>query len=115
MAAVDPRYQLLGSIHDCDVWAQDIDVFMEEERLHTREFFGPERLYARLRGGLVFLREERKGHRRRTFAELVAYWKTRGEEGLWDELESTLRSHDGTARQATTDRRNVHVDVAGNI
>jgi len=110
--AIKKVQTLLGDIHDCDVWAEDIDAFMEEERLRTIDYFGHARPFARLRGGLVFLREERKEHRRRTFAELAAYWKTLGEEGLRDELESTLRSHDGTARQGTTDRQNVHVDVA---
>lgn len=103
---------LLGDVHDCDVWVRDIDAFMEQERLRTIDYFGHHRPFLRLRPGLALLRDERESHRRRTFAELVAYWQTLDEEGFWDRLESTLRSYDGTARQDVPDGQDQRTDVS---
>jgi CHAD domain-containing protein len=81
----------LGDIHDCDVWAQDIDRLMDEERLATAEYYGQDRPFNRLRPGLLFVRAERLSHRREVFAELLEYWKRSDVRDVWESLEDALR------------------------
>ena len=83
---------LLGDIHDCDVWVVDIDEFMERERSATIEYFGQDRAFNRLKPGLQKLRDDRKAHRRKVFAEMLEYWKGLGEEHLWEALADTLEA-----------------------
>ena len=84
---------LLGDIHDCDVWAQDIDAFLEQERRAAAEYYGHSRPFHRLRPGLHFIRKERLAHRRAAFAELIEYWKQMDAQNLWESLEDALRRH----------------------
>jgi len=101
----------LGDVHDCDVWVADIDAFMERERLRTVEYFGHQRPFLRLRPGLALLRAEREAHRRRTFTDLVAYWKTLEEEGFWDRLETTLQPPEGVAGKNVPKGQDQRVDA----
>ena len=88
--AVKRVQTLLGDIHDCDVWVEDVGVFMERERLATIGYYGHVRPFHRLKPGLLLLRDERQNHRKRLFAELLEFWKTLGEDRLWDSLAETL-------------------------
>lgn len=90
--AVKKVQSLLGDIHDCDVWVDDLDLFMERERLRVIDYFGHSRPFSRLKPGLMMLREDRRTHRERTFAELVAYWNELGEDGSWERLKTILTS-----------------------
>ncbi|MBN2134072.1 MAG: CHAD domain-containing protein [Sedimentisphaerales bacterium] len=103
---------LLGDVHDCDVWVADIGAFMERERLRTIDHFGHPRPFLRLRPGLTLLRTERETHRRRTFADLVAYWKTLEEEGFWDQLETTLQPREEAADKDAAERQDQRVDAS---
>ncbi len=93
--AVRDLQSLLGDIHDCDVWVENIAVFMEQERLAVIEYFGQPRPFERFRPGLLLIGDERKTHRERAFAELLGYWKQLERENVWEDLESVLRSHAG--------------------
>jgi CHAD domain-containing protein len=90
--AVKRVQTLLGDIHDCDVWVEDIDRFMEKEQLATIEYCGNSRPFGPLRPGLLFVREERRARRRLIFAELLEYRKDLDAKHLWETLESTLQS-----------------------
>jgi len=83
----------LGDIHDCDVWVDNIQAFMERERQQTIDYFGHHGPFNRLKPGLVMLCEDRMTCRRETFESLVAYWDTLNDNRLWDELEAVLQSH----------------------
>jgi CHAD domain-containing protein len=85
---------LLGDIHDCDVWVQDIDAFVERERLATMEYFGHSQPFNRLKPGLLLVREERAKRRRQVFGELLEYWKSLDAERFWDALEGVLEQQD---------------------
>jgi len=90
--AVKKVQSLLGDMHDCDVWVQDVALFMEEERVRTIDYFGHHGPFNRLKPGLQLLIEERKKCREATFSVLLAHWKTLGENRFWEELEATLQS-----------------------
>lgn len=91
--AVKKVQSLLGDIHDCDVWAQDVEAFMDVERLRAIEYFGHHGPFNRLKPGLQLLLEERLRCRDETFAGLVEHWTALNEEHLWDKLDAVLRPH----------------------
>jgi len=82
----------LGDIHDCDVWTQDIDRFMDEEQRATTEYYGQSRPFNRLRPGLLSVREERLNHRRLVFQQLIEYRKTPEVADAWKTLDEALQS-----------------------
>jgi CHAD domain-containing protein len=102
---------LLGDIHDCDVWAENIEQFMEQERASTIAYFGHSRPFNRLKPGLLLIRDERQAHRRDVFAELLDYWKGLEAEHLWDVLEQRLQSRMGTSDPLCHEPKNGQTDV----
>ena len=102
---------LLGDVHDCDVWVVDLDEFMERERSATIEYFGQDRAFNRLKPGLQMLRDDRKAHRRKVFAEMQEYWTGLGEEHLWETLESTLEARRKASDQAQHEPQDRRPDV----
>ncbi len=91
--AVKKIQSCLGDIHDCDVWVDNIQAFMEQERQQTIDYFGHHGPFNRLKPGLLRLCEDRMTCRQEAFQSLVAYWDKLNETHLWDDLETILRSH----------------------
>ena len=89
--AVKRVQSLLGDIHDCDVWAADVEAFMEAERARTVAYFGHYRPFNRFKPGLQLLVDERLRCRDETFARLVEHWTILSEEHVWDRLAAVLR------------------------
>ncbi|OHB79250.1 MAG: hypothetical protein A2V98_06315 [Planctomycetes bacterium RBG_16_64_12] len=83
---------LLGDIHDCDVWVEDLPRFVEEERERTIAYYGHARPFGRLKIGLDYLRQERASHRQQAFGELIGLWQELSQEGLWERMIGTVRS-----------------------
>jgi CHAD domain-containing protein len=76
----------LGSIHDCDVWAINLPVFIEAEKQRTLEYFGTLRPFKRLADGLDYFQEVKSSERDKTYAGFRETWEKWQGEGLWDEL-----------------------------
>jgi len=91
--AVKKVQSLLGDIHDCDVWVQDVASFMEQERIRTIDYFGHHGPFNRLKPGLQLFIEVRKKCRDETFSALLEHWKTLDENRFWEDLEAMLQSH----------------------
>jgi len=91
--AVKKVQTLLGDIHDCDVWVERVEAFMEQERLRTIEYFGHHGPFNRLKPGLQMLIDEQRRYRDATFGALAEHWEKLGEERLWDNLDAMLQSH----------------------
>lgn len=66
---------LLGEIHDCDVWIGWLPVFLEKEKYRTLRHFGHGRAFARLRPGIVFLEEAYRARREERFEAFRAFWE----------------------------------------
>jgi CHAD domain-containing protein len=90
--AVKKTQSLLGDIHDCDVWVENVTTFMEQERVRTIDYFGHHGPFNRLKPGLELLVEERKKCRKETFSALLEHWRTLDENRFWDDLEAMLQS-----------------------
>jgi CHAD domain-containing protein len=78
--------EILGEIHDCDVWMLYLPKFKERERQRTLQFFGYERPFRRLLPGLDAYFSDRSAAREKTYAEFLEKWQAWRQEGLWDQL-----------------------------
>jgi len=74
---------LLGEVHDCDVWIEFLPLFLEKERRRTFRYFGHERPMARLRPGIGFLLEEFRRRRGERFEEFRDFWRKNQEAVSW--------------------------------
>jgi hypothetical protein len=97
--AITKRVQtLLGDVHDCDVWQDQLDEFAAEEHDRLCSLYGHGGLFARLNTGLQYLREDRRRRREQAFAELLELWQHSKEEGLWEDLAQAVHTR-GKNRQ----------------
>lgn len=83
---------LLGDIHDCDVWTSLLPRFLDEEESRSVAFFGNHRFFDQVRPGILMLTEDRKNTRAELFRELGRYWGELKEEGFWDQFHETISS-----------------------
>ncbi|MBN1431165.1 MAG: CHAD domain-containing protein [Methanomicrobiaceae archaeon] len=80
----------LGDIHDCDVWVDFLDGFIDEERKRTIAFFGNDRFFSFVLPGLQYLRENRIKRRIELHSELNSYWEQLKKEHFWDDQKSVI-------------------------
>ncbi len=92
IAVVKKLQTLLGDIHDCDVWIDNIDHFIQEELQRTKEYFGNEKPYYFLNSGLEYLKQDRQQARKHLFEIFVRYWKLLNRRNFWQALESELNN-----------------------
>lgn len=86
LTAVKEVQGLLGEIHDCDVWVEQLDAFLEDERQRIIECYGHDAPLARLQPGIAYLRQERQQQRGALFQRLVAYWQELERQKTWSRL-----------------------------
>jgi CHAD domain-containing protein len=97
---------LLGDVHDCDVWQDQLDEFSAEEHDRLCTLFGHGRLFAKLDRGLQYLREDRRRRREMAFSELKELWDETKSHGLWDDLEDAVHTR-GEKRPKSKDESEV--------
>lgn len=83
---------LLGSIHDADVWMQMIPQFIDEEEQRMKTYFGHSRPLRRLLPGLREFAEDRKRVREQDYASFIQEWDKTRKTGLWDKLETLINA-----------------------
>lgn len=78
---------LLGEIHDCDVWAQALPQFLEQEKQKTIAFYGSAGAWNLLLSGVRAFQADRASARVDSYQTFVRKW------GLWQEKQiwTTLR------------------------
>lgn len=81
---------LLGEVHDCDVWIGYLPLFLEKERRRTIRYFGHERPMGRLRPGIGFLQEEFHRRRAERFEEFRGFWRMNLETVGWKGVARSL-------------------------
>jgi putative phosphoesterase len=90
--------ELLGDMHDCDVWTQEMDRLIADLRQGKLEL--PQGMSAeRMRPGLTFLRDDRSKRRREIYREFTELWDSMTAEGFLDSLLRRLE----TASEQTED------------
>jgi hypothetical protein len=105
IARVKKIQDLLGDIHDCDVWIDHITLLImkERNRPHTLHDLRHGRGYAIAPLRRLLINRERRRHR--LYRQFVRYWEALERSGVWDELRATIMSGQKTAfcvRQAPT-------------
>lgn len=86
LKALRQTQELLGEIHDCDVWMLYLPEFERREQARTLRYFGHERPFLRLRPGLEAYLADRSAARDRFYAEFLEKWQGWRQEGVWDRL-----------------------------
>ncbi|HZW02460.1 MAG TPA: CHAD domain-containing protein [Anaerolineaceae bacterium] len=91
LSAVKEAQELLGQIHDCDVWSQQLPAFMETERSRSLRYFGHERPFKRLLPGLLAFQADLADQRTQTYARFCQRWAEWRSAGLWEDLLETVQ------------------------
>ena len=66
--------EILGDMHDCDVWALALPRFLDDERALALAYAGTARAVARLAPGIQALADDRAATRAARYQDLVAAW-----------------------------------------
>jgi len=82
--------ELLGDIHDCDVWACLIPAFIEDETAKAYEYSGHSRIISRLKTGIKLLEKNRTEFRLKRYEEFIKTWESSIE--VWKSLSDFLTS-----------------------
>jgi CHAD domain-containing protein len=91
LQAVRTAQDLLGEIHDCDVWQSFLPQFLEEERQRTLDYFGREWPFRRLVPGIQYLEQERNKDRGKLYQKFVCEWQDWQSKDLWAGLRRTIQ------------------------
>lgn len=86
---------LLGEIHDCDVWIDFLPRFLEEEAARTLKYYGHVRVFPPLKTGILAFLEKKRTLRGEGFDRFLDEWNRLGEEAFWATLNTaaeTLRA-----------------------
>jgi CHAD domain-containing protein len=92
LSRVKKIQEILGDMHDCDVWIDTVMVMLLKERstYHVKEI-SINRQVNRVAGYRHFL-SEREKERKRLYLRYVRYWESLARAGIWDELRRTLNT-----------------------
>lgn len=90
---VTELHDLMGDIHDSDVWIDLIPNFIEEEKARTKEYFGNIVPFKIIKPGLDFLLRNRKRVRTEDYEKFIRLWSLLKEEKFWTNiLESIINA-----------------------
>ncbi len=90
LSAVRNAQEILGTIHDCDVWLVFLPTYLVEERDRARVFYGHTRPYPRLIPGVSAFGDAQRAEREEAYARFVEQWETWKGKNLWANLSRTL-------------------------
>lgn len=82
--------ELLGEVHDCDVWLDYMPQFIEEERARTLSYFGEAVPAQAFLPGLQALEEDRRDQRLRSYYMFRRFWELTQEKDLWEHLRAAV-------------------------
>ena len=82
--------EILGDIHDCDVWLEFLPNFTNKEINRTINYYGHSRPFSRLKPGLEFFTENRQEERYRLFDLFYSNWLQWQSENVWDKLNEKI-------------------------
>ncbi len=81
---------MLGDIHDCDVWAQFLPTFVEEEGRRIEEYFGHNNKLSNFTPGINSFKRDRSKVRKTLYRQFTAFWHKTGAQGTWNRLLSEI-------------------------
>lgn len=84
---------LLGYMHDCDVWIDFIPEFIEDEKRLTRAYFGNLAGFKKILPGIEVFLDNRKSDRQRRFLEFNRIWHRLDGKSTWEKLRDKLEKN----------------------
>lgn len=88
---------MLGNLHDCDVWVETLPQFLEAEKARTLNYFGDTEHFEALVPGITALRDQRRQRREKYYKEFETLWQRTQDEDVWGRL---CRALDAAAQPA---------------
>lgn len=92
LQGVRKAQEILGDIHDCDVWDAFLPQFLEEEKQRIFEFYNHTRPFTRVAPGIELFRQDRLAARKKSYDEFVRLWQRWKDNNLWGKLRQEIRS-----------------------
>jgi CHAD domain-containing protein len=83
--------ELLGSIHDCDVWIMELPRFLENEQKMAITYFGRDKYAGRFDPGILAFLGNRKHEREMLYKSFVDNWSQWKSEKVWENLFHLLK------------------------
>jgi CHAD domain-containing protein len=90
LARVKKIQEILGDIHDCDVWIDHITSLLLRERTLLRSGGGTKRPDTTTLSSLNILLRDRVAERKRRYRQFVRYWQALSRVQLWDDFRNSL-------------------------
>lgn len=84
--------EILGNVHDLDVWIAMIPAFIEEEKARIVGYYGHAGPLKRLLPGLEAFRQTQIEKRGQTYEEFIKEWDTQKAENVWDRLRRLINT-----------------------
>ncbi len=83
---------LLGEIHDNDVWVDWLPKFIEKEQQRVEDYFGSTSPLIRLLPGLNHLIEDRQQAREKAYQTFLLTWDSIAAENAWQALNTVIQN-----------------------
>jgi CHAD domain-containing protein len=93
LAAARKSQEMLGNIHDCDVWIQFLPEFLIKEQKRSEKFYGTSRYFNRVVPGIQYFINNQQEKRNQVYSEFVSQWQSWKEENLWESLKSNVSKY----------------------
>ena len=82
---------MLGELHDADVWIAFLPDFLQKERAFTQEYYGHTRTFHRLIAGIEAFLVDRQAARQEHYQDFVQLWRKSASQNTWDSLLTATR------------------------
>jgi CHAD domain-containing protein len=92
LARVKKIQEILGDLHDCDVWIDHITLLLLQERSLLRTAGKTKRPDTATLSSLKVFLQDRENERKRRYRQFVRYWHALSRAGLWEDLKKMLIS-----------------------
>lgn len=88
--AVRQIQEILGIIHDCDVWITTLPKFIDKEKKRTTQYYGHLQPFNLLVPGIQYFLADRQETREKEYHRFVNEWKQWEKAALWEKLRQTV-------------------------